>query len=152
MRWFARAVALVLVVSPLGGGTAAAQGPSPFPDHWLTLDELAQILSLTAEQREAVRGPYTGLNDVLSRATQRRNELLAEFQGTRYSQLSASERQALEDRLRVIRADYDARQAELDQWLAAVRGQLTAAQQAGFDALAKPRLVPAEPPAGAAGP
>ena len=147
MRWFARAVALLLLMP----ATARAQGPSPFPDQWLSLDELSTTLSLTTEQRAAISGPYAEVNAVLSRATQRRNELLVEFQGTRYSQLSASERQALEARLQDIRADYEARQAELDQWLAAVRGQLTAAQQTRFDALAKPRLVPAGP-SGPSGP
>lgn len=149
MRWFSRAVAVFLVVP----GIAAAQGPAPFPDHWLSLDTLSQVLSLTAEQQAAVSGPYAELNGVLSRATQRRNELLVEFQGTpRYSQMSASEREALETRLQAIRADYHVRQAELDQWMAAVRQRLTATQQARFDALAKPRLVPAEQPSGAAGP
>ena len=144
MRWLSAAAAALLVFP----GVAAAQGQSPFPDIWLTLDAFAGQLALTAEQRASVEAPLAEVNAVLRRATQRREELLVEFRDNpRVSQMSENERRALEERLQTIRADYEGRQAELDQWLAALRAQLTPAQQASFDALQKPRLVPAAPAA-----
>lgn len=146
MRWLSRAAAVLLVVP----GAAAAQDQAPFPDRWLSIEEISGVLGLSAEQRASVEAPFAEVNGVLQRATQRRAELLVEFQGKpRYSQMSADERRATEERLLVIRADYEGRQAELEQWLGAIRAQLSTAQQARFDALSKPRITPA--PQAAAG-
>jgi hypothetical protein len=139
MRWLATAAVLALA-SP---GVAAAQGQSPIPDQWLTIDALAGQLGLSTAQRAGVEAPLAEVNAALRRATQRRDELLIEFRGTpRVSQMSDGERRALEQRLQAVRADYEARQAEIDQWLGAIRAQLSAAQQTSFDALPKPRVVP----------
>jgi hypothetical protein len=149
MRWLSRAAAVLLLVP----GVAAAQDQAPFPDRWLTLDALAGQLALSADQRANIEAPLAEFNAVLQRATQRRQQLAEEFKGSpRYSQMNAGERQALEDRLRVIRAEYESRQAELDQWRGAIRAQLTADQQARFDALPKPRLVPEAQAAGGGNP
>jgi len=45
-----------------------------------------------------------------------------------------------------VRAEMEGFQAEADQWLAAIRNLLTPAQQAKFDALAKPQLTRRGPP------
>ncbi|MGH7608233.1 MAG: hypothetical protein ACREME_12945 [Gemmatimonadales bacterium] len=149
MRFSSYAAALLLVLP----GAAVAQDRAPFPDHWLTLDAFSQLLALTSEQRTAVSAPLAEFNAVLQRATQRREELKVEFQGTRrFSEMTVDERQALTTRLEAVRDEYESRQAELDRWLGAIRGQLTAAQQARLDAMAKPRLVPETPPAGAGTP
>lgn len=147
MRWLSRAAAVLLVLP----GAAAAQDRegAPFPDKWLSIEEISGLLGLSAEQRASVEAPFAEVNGVLQRATQRRAELLVEFQGKpRYSQMSANERRATEERLQVIRADYEGRQAELEQWLGAIRAQLNTAQQARFDALSKPRITPAPQAAG----
>ena len=149
MRLLAHAAALLLVLP----GAATAQDRAPFPDHWLTLDSLADALALSAEERAQVSGPYADLNAVLQQAVQRREELKEAFKTTgRVSQMSAGDREALQARLTTVREEYEGRQAELERRFAAIRAQLTPAQQARFDALAKPRLVPEARPQGTTAP
>src|SRR2546428_9923871 len=47
----------------MGGGRMA-----PPPDHWLTLDSLAQAVGLTADQRPKVAAHYDELNAVIKKA------------------------------------------------------------------------------------
>ena len=133
-------VALLLVLP----GIAAAQDKSPIPDHWLTLDSLAAALGLSDPQGTQVRDTYESVNRVLQDATQRRAEIKASFQGTRpVSQMSEDERKALTGRLDAVRVEYEGRQAELERQLTALRALLSPGAQTLFDALPKPRLVPA---------
>lgn len=139
MRLFPLAAALLLVLP----GAAAAQDRSPIPDHWLTLDSLSGILGLTSEQQAGVSDTYAALNGLLQRAVQRREELRLSFQGgPRVSQMNETDRQALLDRLATVRVEYEGRQSELDQQISTLRSLLTADQQARFDALTKPRVLP----------
>jgi hypothetical protein len=142
MRLTTAALALLLVLP----GTAVAQtGPSPIPDHWLTLDSLTELLALTAEQRNRVDQPFAGLNALLQRAVQRREELIVAFRGPPVMQMTPEERQALLARLEAVRIEYEGLQREADAWYAAMRASLSASQQARFDALPKARLVPEAP-------
>jgi LTXXQ motif family protein len=139
MRWYARIVAVLLLLP----GAVAAQDQSPIPDHWLTLESLSSLLSLTDAQRAGMSEPYAAINAALQRANARRDELKAAMSGSRrVSTMSESERQALAARLESVRTEYAGRQAELDQLLGALRAQLTPDQQARFDALEKPRVLP----------
>jgi hypothetical protein len=149
MRLLAHAAALLLVLP----GAATAQDRAPFPDHWLTLDSLSDALALRAEERAQVSGAYADLNAVLQQAVQRREELKENFRTTgRVVLMSDGEREALKARLKTVAEEYEGRQADLDRRFAALRAQLTPAQQARFDALAKPRLVPEARPQGTPGP
>jgi uncharacterized protein involved in exopolysaccharide biosynthesis len=141
MRWYSRVAVVAMLLVP---GAAAAQNQSPIPDHWLTLESLSSLLALTEAQRASVSEPYAAVNAALQRANARREELRTEMQGTgRVSQMNEAERQALQARLETVRTEYAGRQAELNQLLASIRGLLTSDQQAQFDALDKPRVLPA---------
>jgi len=140
MRWYSRVVLAAMLLVP---STSAGQDVSPIPSHWLPLESLSNLLALTDAQRAGVSEPYAAINAALQRANARRDELKAEMNSNRrVSQMSESERQALVARLESVRTEYAGRQAELDQLLAAIRGQLTPEQQVRFDALEKPRMVP----------
>ena len=65
-------VSIILVSASLA--QTPDQGPPPGPggrrfgpppDHWLTLDSLAQAVGLSADQRSKVTQPYTALNGVM---------------------------------------------------------------------------------------
>jgi hypothetical protein len=140
MRPFALAALLVLAVSALDASVQAqepgARRLQPPPDHWMTIDSLAQALGLTADQRAKVTPPYTALNGVLRDAAARRQAMRQRMQGGfRPGQAPTPEMRARMDSARV---EFEGFQAEADEWLAAIRNLLTAAQQAKFDALPKP--------------
>lgn len=123
-----------------GGGRRFA----PPPDHWMTIDSLTQTLSLTADQRAKVTPAYTALNAILKDVAARRRALRERMQqdGSAGSFVPGQE-PTPEQRARMdsVRAEMEGFQAEADEWLAAIRGNLTPAQQTKFDALPKPQLV-----------
>src|SRR6266446_2264377 len=115
------------------GGQRRFQPP---PDHWMTIDSLAQAVGLTADQKPKVVQPYTALNGVMHDAAARRQAIRQQMQGsfTPGQEPSAEMRAKMDS----ARAEMEGFQAEADQWLAAIRNLLTPAQQAKFDALPKP--------------
>jgi len=117
------------------GGQRRFQPP---PDHWTTIDSLVQALSLTADQRAKVTPPYTALNGVLRDAAARRRAMREQMQGEGGFQPGQPPSPEMRARMDSARAEVDGFQAEADEWLAAIRNLLTAAQQAKFDALPKP--------------
>lgn len=134
------AIAILLMLP----ATAAAQSGSPIPDHWLTLETLSSQLSLSPEQVTAVSEPYAALNAALQQASNRREELRAAHSGTHgVNQMSDAQRQALRDELAAVNTEFAGRQSEVDNLLASIRALLTADQQTQFDALQKPRVLPA---------
>lgn len=142
------ALMLALIASPaLAQDPAAAGGQRRFPpppDHWMTIDSLAQAVGLTADQKPKVAQPYTALNGVMKDAAARRQAIRQQMQGSFVpGQEPSPEMRAKMDS---VRAEMDGFQAEADQWLAAIRNLLTPAQQAKFDALAKPQLTRRGPP------
>lgn len=142
MRWHSSLLVAALMLSP---AVAGAQGQSPIPDRWLTIDDLSSRLALTADQRTAVSDAYAALNTALLQAYNRREELRASYSGVRgVGQMSDAQRQALRDQLDAITNEYAGRQREVDNLLASIRAQLTAEQQAQFDALEKPRVLPVQ--------
>ncbi len=116
----------------------------PPPDHWMTLDSLAQAVGLTADQKAKVTQPYTALNGVMKDAAARRQALRQQMQGS--FQPGQEPSPEIRARMDSIRTEMEGFQSEADQWLAAIRSQLTPAQQTKFDALPKPQLVRRGPP------
>ena len=111
----------------------------PPPDHWMTLDSLAQAVGLTADQKPKVAQPYTALNGVMKDVAARRQALRQQMQGNFVpGQEPTPEMRAKMDS---VRTEMEGYQAEADQWLAAIRNLLTPAQQVKFDALPKPQLM-----------
>ena len=120
------------------GAAGAPRRFAPPPDHWMTIDSLAQAVGLTADQKTKVTQPYTALNGVMKDAAARRQAIRQQMQGSFVQgQEPSPEMRAKMDS---VRAEMEGFQAEADQWLAAIRNLLTPAQQTKFDALAKPQL------------
>lgn len=123
-----------LAQTPPGG--AGQRRFQPPPDHWMTIDSLAQAVGLTADQKAKVSQPYTALNGVMKDAAARRAALRQQMLGSfQPGQPPSPEMRA---RMDSARAEFEGFQAEADEWLTAIRNLLTAGQQAKFDALPKP--------------
>jgi hypothetical protein len=132
------AVALCTIVS---AGAVLGQDPGarrflPPPDHWMTLDSLAEAVGLTADQKTKVAQPYNALNGVMKDAAARRMALRQQRPGS--FQPGSAPSPEMRARMDSVRAEMDGFQAEADQWYASIRNQLTPVQQAKFDALPKP--------------
>ncbi len=114
---------------------------APPPDHWMTIDSLTQALGLNANQRTKITPAYTALNGVMKDAATRRQAIRQQMQAS--GGFSPGQEPTPEQRARMdsIRAEMEGFQAEADEWLAAIRNNLTSEQQAKFDALPKPQLV-----------
>ena len=137
------AVLSLLAAAPAVAQTAQGEPPRRFqppPDHWTTIDSLSQTLGLTAEQRTKITPAYTALNGVMKDAAARRQAIRQQMQASGFTpgQEPTPEQRA---RMDSVRAEMDGFQAEADQWVAAIRNNLTAAQQVKFDSLPKPQVV-----------
>ena len=149
-RTIGAAALFVLACTTLGAAQdpgAPSGGPRRFPpppDHWMTLDSLSTALSLTADQKTKVTQPYTALNGVMADAAKRRLAIRQQMQGS----FTPGQEPSPEMRARMdsVRTEMEGFQAEADQWVAAIRNQLTPAQQTKFDALPKPQVVRRGPP------
>ena len=117
----------------------ARRRPQPPPDHWMTIDSLSQALGLSAAERTKITPPYTALNGVMKDAAARRQEIRQRMQASGFT---PGQEPTPEMRARVdsVRIEMEGFQAEADQWYAAIRNNLTSAQQARFDALPKPMV------------
>lgn len=135
---------LVLFLAVTSAAALRAQGRGmggqfqPPPDHWMTLDSLVQAVGLTADQKTKVAQPYNALNGVMKDAAARRAALRQQMQGS--FQPGTPPSPEMRARMDSVRAEMEGFQAEADQWVQAIRNQLTAEQQAKFDALPKPVL------------
>ncbi|HET9387042.1 MAG TPA: hypothetical protein VFO67_18045 [Gemmatimonadales bacterium] len=125
---------------------ASAQTPDsarrrfqPLPDHWMTIDSLSQALGLSAAERTKITPAYTALNAVMKDAAARRQEIRQRMQSSGFApgQEPTPEMRA---RMDSVRTEMEGFQAEADQWYAAIRNNLTPAQQAKLDALPKPQV------------
>jgi len=153
MRPIARWSLAVPLFTLAPAATPAQQGPQPAglrlqppPDHWMTIDSLAQAVGLTATQRGRVAEPYTALNGVMRDAAERRRAVREAMQATLAGrspqELSEAERGALRARFDSSRAELEDYQAEVDLWYGTIRNLLTADQRAKLDALPKPVVLP----------
>ena len=130
---------------PGAGGVRPFRFPPP-PDHWMTLDSLAQAVGLTADQKTKVAQPYTALNGVMKDAAARRQAIRQQMQGSGSFVPGQEPTPEMRARRDSIRTEMEGFQAEADQYLAAIRTLLTAAQQPKFDALPKPQFAFRGPP------
>lgn len=130
---------MVLLVLPLA---AQQSGPlaQSFPDHWLTLDSLAQAVGLDAGQRTAVADPYRALNAVLKQAADKRAELRRRAEGQPRPVSPENMTPEMRARFDSVRVEFEALQDEADQWYMMVRNLLRPAQLARFDALPRPMV------------
>jgi hypothetical protein len=126
----------------MGGG----RGFGPPPDHWMTLDSVAQAVALTADQRAKVAPHYDELNAVMKKAADRRNAFRASMGGG-MGQMTPEQREAMRPKMDSLRTELEAMQAEADTHYGAIRAALTPAQQTKFDALPKPQVAMRRPQA-----
>jgi hypothetical protein len=120
----------------MGRGQRRFQPP---PDHWMTIDSLAQAVGLTADQTTKITPAYTALNGVMHDVAARRQAIRQQMQGSFIpGQEPSPEMRA---RMDSVRVEMEGFQAEADQWLAAIRNLLTPAQQTKFDGLPKPQFI-----------
>jgi hypothetical protein len=124
---------------PPDGGQRRFQPP---PDHWMTIDSVSQVLGLTPAQRTKISPAYTALNGVMKDAAARRQAIRQQMQASGFT-FTPGQEPTPEQRAKFdsVRTEMEGFQAEADQWYAAIRNNLTAAQQVKFDSLPKPRVM-----------
>ena len=113
----------------------------PPPDHWMTIDSLSQTLGLSSAERTKITPAYTALNGVMKEAAARRQAIRQQMQASGM-QFTPGQEPTPEMRARMdsVRTEMEGFQAEADQWYAAIRNNLTPAQQAKLDAMPKPMV------------
>src|SRR3989449_10227332 len=131
--------------TPQGDAPAAGMGQRRFPpppDHWMTVDSLSQTLGLNPAQRAKITPAYTALNGVMKDAAARRQAIRQQMQASGSTFTPGQEpTPAQRAKFDSLRTEMEGFQAEADQWYAAIRNNLTAAQQVKFDSLPKPRVM-----------
>ncbi len=139
-RMLAVALSSVLLVP-----AARAQQPGmgmgrmgPPPDHWMTLDSLAQAVGLTTDQRAKVAPHYAELNEVVKKAADRRIAFRQSMGPM--GQMTPEQREAMRPKMDSIRTVMEGLQQQVDTHYGAIRALLTAEQQVKFDALPKPQV------------
>jgi hypothetical protein len=68
----------------LSTASLSAQGPGQFqppPDHWISLDSLATVLNLSADQRKAVAPHQAAIDSIVHAAAEQRAQMRAQMQG-----------------------------------------------------------------------
>lgn len=139
------ALLLALVGTPALAQDPGAMGAQrrfqPPPDHWMTIDSLAQAVGLSEGQKSKVAQPYTALNEVMRDVAARRQALRQQMQGSGSFVPGQEPTPEMRARMDSVRSEMEGFQAEADQWLAAIRNLLTPAQQTKFDALPKPQFI-----------
>lgn len=147
-RMLAVALSSVLLVP-----AARAQQPGmgmgrmgPPPDHWTTLDSLAQAVGLTTDQRAKVAPHYAELNEVVKKAADRRIAFRQSMGPM--GQMTPEQREAMRPKMDSIRTEMEGLQQQVDTHYGAIRALLTAEQQVKFDALPKPQVAMRRPPPG----
>ena len=128
---------------PAGPGMGGQGGRrfQPPPDHWMTIDSLSQALGLNADQTKKITPAYTALNGVMKDAAARRQAIRQQMQASGVT-FTPGQEPTPEQRAKMdsVRAEMEGFQAEADQWYAAIRNNLTPAQQTKLDALPKPQV------------
>jgi len=128
--------------NPPAGGPGMGQGRfQPPPDHWMTIDSLSQALGLSADQRTKITPAHTALNGVMKDAAARRQAIRQQMQASGGFTPGQEPTPAQRAKFDSVRTEMEGFQAEADQWYAAIRNNLTAAQQVKFDSLPKPRVM-----------
>ena len=126
---------------PAGGQDMGQRRFQPPPDHWLTIDSLSQALGLNPAQRTKITPAHTALNGVMKDAAVRRQAIQQQMQASGGFTPGQEPTPAQRAKFDSVRTEMEGFQAEADQWYAAIRNNLTAAQQVKFDSLPKPRVM-----------
>ena len=140
------AVTSAAVLRAQGGGMGGGGQFQPPPDHWMTMDSLAQAVGLTADQRAKVAPHYAELNAVVKQAADRRAAFRASM-GASMGQMTPEQREAMRPKMDSMRTQLDGLQQQADTHYGAIRALLTADQQTKLDALPKPRVAMRRPQA-----
>ena len=145
VAFLALAQAMPLVAQTPPGGPPPDAGQRRFqppPDHWMTIDSLSQTLGLNPDQRSKITPAYNALTGVMKDAAARRQAFRQQMQASGF-QFTPGQEPTPEMRAKMdsVRTEMDGFQAEADQWYAAIRNNLTPAQQTKLDALPKPQVV-----------
>ncbi len=143
-RVAAVAVLSLVFVAPAVAQSTQGEPPRRFqppPDHWMTIDSLSQVLSLTPAQRTKITPAHTALNGVMKDAAARRQAIRQQMQASGGGFTPGQEpTPAQRARFDSVRTEMQGFQAEADQWYATIRNNLTPDQQTKFDALPKPMV------------
>lgn len=139
MRHMISAVAVAGLLLAGGAASASAQGggrgqgfQAP-PDHWLTMDSLVAAVGISSDQKADAQKDFDAIQDAYKQAAKEREKMRSMFQsGTRPSD---EERQQMRTTMQNL-------QKQVDDNYGALRGMLSADQQAKLDALPKPELFP----------
>jgi hypothetical protein len=132
MRSFPIAALALSLAAAVAQAQAPRQGARPAPpDHWMTIDSLAEAVGLTEVQRPEFVKRYDALNGVMKKAADERRKLREESGGGMPSREAA---QTLRSKLEFMQTDLDKHYHEL-------RKLLSEDQHERFDALGKPRLM-----------
>src|SRR5881628_2989521 len=145
-RMLALALSSVLLVPAARAQQPGMSRMGPPPDHWMTLDSLAQAVGLTADQRTKVASHYDALNAVIKKAADRR--ILFRQSVGPMGQMTPEQREAMRPKMDSMRTELDGLQQQADTHYGAIRALLTAEQQAKFDALPKPVVAMRRPAPG----
>lgn len=142
MRWLAifALASFTLTVPALAQAPEGQRRFQPPPDHWMTIDSLSQALGLNASQRTKITPAYTALNGVMKDVAARRQAIRQQMQASGGFTPAQEPTPGQRARFDSVRTEMEGFQAEADEWLAAIRTNLTPEQQAKFDALPRPQL------------
>jgi len=123
------------------GGGGIGRGFGPPPNHWMTMDSVAQALSLTAAEKTAIQPQYDSINAILMRAQAVRDSLRANMPaGGDMRAAFASARQLMQPL-----------QDQEDALLKEIHGKVSAAAAGKLDAAPPPRVIRQRPAGGMGG-
>jgi len=131
---------VVLAAQSGGMGGMGGMRMGPPPNHWMTMDSVAQALSLTDAEKTAIAPQYDSINALLMRAQTVRDSLRANAQGGDFRSMMQAARQVLQPL-----------QDQEDALVKEIHGKISAAAAAKLDAAPPPRVLRQRPPGGMGG-
>jgi hypothetical protein len=134
---FALAALPALAQTPSGPGPNGGSRFPPPPYHWMTIDSLSQALGLSGGAAPRCTRRRRGVMPRRGRRRAIRERMQASGMQFTPGQEPTPEMRA---RFDSVRTEMEGFQAEADQWYAAIRNNLTPAQQAKLDAMPKPMV------------
>jgi hypothetical protein len=108
---------------------------APPPNHWMTMDSVAQALSLTAAEKSAIQPQYDSINAILMRATAIRDSVRASVSG------GGDMRAAMGSARQMMQPLQDREDALLKE----IHGKISAAAAAKLDAAPPPKVMRQRP-------
>lgn len=124
-----------------GGGGMGGMRMQPPPNHWMTMDSVAQALSLTAAERTAIQPQYDSINAILMRAQTLRDSLRANMPA------GGDMRSAFASARQLMQPLQDQEEALVKE----IHGKISPAAAAKLDAAPPPRVMRQRPAGGMGG-